>query len=104
MDADREAYWRGKLGAIRIGAEPVEAQMRRRFLAMIVITGLTAMIGLMLLSIFVAFGRTDVGLRVAGVVILPATFWFWLDYLTLRGRVNAYRRERDGDPIGRPLP
>ncbi len=100
MDVDREAYWRGKLGAIRIGAEPVEAQLRRRFLAMLVITGLTAMIGLMLLAIFVAFGRSDVGLRVAGVVILPATLWFWLDYWTLRGRVNAYRRERDGGPAG----
>ena len=98
MDPSREAYWRGKLRSIRLGAEPVEVQLRRRFLAMIVISGLTAMIGLILLAILGAFGRVDIGLRMFGLVFLPATSWFWLDYALLRRRASAYLREQAGVP------
>jgi uncharacterized BrkB/YihY/UPF0761 family membrane protein len=96
MDAAREAYWRKKLRPIHLGAESVEAQLAVKLGGMVVISGLTVFVGLFILAIFASFGRADVGLRIFGVVVVPATVWFWLDYWTLRRRARAYLRERDG--------
>ncbi len=93
MDPAREAYWAGKLRPIRLGAEPVEGQLARRFLAMVAISALTGLIGLILLGIFAAFGRADIGLKIVGMVFVPATAWFWLDYAVLHRRVSAYLGE-----------
>ena len=95
MDAAREAYWRQKLRPIHLGAEPVEAQLAIKRGGMVVISGLTVFVGLLVLAIFGAFGRADVGLRIFGLIVVPATAWFWLDYGTLRRRASAYLRERD---------
>ena len=94
MDPTREAYWVRKLRPIRPGAEPVETQLTRRFYGMVVISALTALIGLILLAIFAAFARVDIGLRIVGLIFAPATLWFWLDYAVLRRRATAYLRER----------
>jgi hypothetical protein len=98
MDPVREAYWREKFGSFWIRAEPVdiEGHLRIRFYATIVMSCLLAMIGLMILAIFGAFGRPDVGVRIFGFLFMPVVFWTWLDYAILRHRVHAYIRERDG--------
>jgi len=97
MDPAREIDWQRKLRPIRVGAEPILDQLRRRFQAMLLMTGLTSMIALMMLAIFAGFGRPDVGLGVAGLIVLPVTSWIWLDYLLLRSRTFAYWRERENE-------
>lgn len=55
---------------------------------------LVLLIGLMILAIFAAFGRADIGLKVFGVECVPATILCWLDLYSLRNRAMAYLRER----------
>jgi hypothetical protein len=93
METDREAYWRRKLRRLRIGAEPIEAQLDRQFRATVVLTAIPGVIGSMILAIFSAFGRPDVGLAVAGVLLLPVVVLAWLDYGVLRARASSYLRE-----------
>ncbi len=62
---------------------------------MTVISALTLLIGLMILAIFGLFRRPDVGLGIIGLVIVPATAWFWLDFAILRRRTLLYVKERD---------
>ncbi len=95
-ESDRLTYWRRRLAPLRVGAEPIEAQLGRRFLALVLITAVFTGVGLMILAIFSAFGRVDVGLKVAGLIAVAPTAWSWLDHVLLRRRVAAYLRERPG--------
>ncbi len=101
---DRDAYWRRKLRRLRLGAEPVEVQVARYRRATIVLTAASAVVGLMFLAIFAAFERLDVGLAVAGVILVPVVALAWLDFAVLRSRASAYLAEQaarepaDGPP------
>jgi hypothetical protein len=96
MDPAREAYWRERFGSFGLNPGPVHlGHLRVRFYTTIVMSGLVAIIGLIMLAIFAAFGRPDVGLRIFGFLFLPLILWTWLEYAVLRRRVHAYLRERD---------
>jgi hypothetical protein len=101
MDPIRETYWRKKLRPIHLGPESVEAQLAVKLGGMVVISGLTLFVGLFILAIFAGFGRADVGLRIVGLVFVPATAWFWIDYALLRRRALAYLSERDAEDDAR---
>ncbi len=49
-----------------------------------------------ILGIFAAFGRADVGMAVAGLLLLPVAAWAWMDFALLRHRAAAYARECKG--------
>ena len=92
----REHYWRKKLHRrIRFGAEPIERQLAQRLRAMLALSAILAAIGSMFFLIFAAFGRVDVGLAVAALLLAPVAAWAWLDFAWLRHRALCYVRERD---------
>jgi len=93
MDLDREAFWRRKLSRLRFGAEPIEEQMARQFRVTVALTAIPSGIGLMILAIFAAFGRPDVGAVVVGVLLGPVVALAWLDYAVLRARASTYLEE-----------
>ena len=92
---DREAYWRRRLRRIRFDAEPIGEQLARQFRVTVALTAIPGGVGLMILAIFAAFGRVDVGSAVVGVLVLrPGVGLAWLDYAVLRARVLSYLQER----------
>lgn len=93
LTTERERYWRRRLGRIRLGVEPVDEQLtkyRRVTLTLSVVPGL---IGLIIVTLFGAFGRPDVGLGLVLVVLGPMVGLAWLDYWKMARNVAAYRRE-----------
>jgi hypothetical protein len=105
MDASREEFWARRLRPILPGPPAlVEAQLDQRRRGTIVISALIGLIGLFLLAIFAAFGRTDIGLRVFAIELVPATAFCWLDFRSLSNRARAYLRERAEVPIGEAPP
>lgn len=94
MDPLREAYWRRRLGRIRFGAEPIEEQVSRQFRVTLALSVVLCVIGLMILSIFWAFKRPDVGTAVVGVLVLPVIVLAWLELAVLRARVSSYLGEQ----------
>ena len=53
-----------------------------------------AIIAMMFLSLFAAFGRADIGLVVVGVFFVPLILFAWLGYRTLERRAAGYLAER----------
>jgi hypothetical protein len=103
MDPSRVAYWERKMRSIRLGAEPIEAQLRQRLYATVVVTAVMLFIASVMLAIFAAFGRFDIGLRLLALSFLPLVLWFWLDYAVLRSRALAYLHEC-GEPRNNDAP
>jgi hypothetical protein len=89
----RERYWRRKLGRIRLGAEPIEEQLAKYRRVTWMLTAVPLGLALMFVSLFWAFRRPDVGLILAGVLLLPIVAWAWIDFGLLRARAKRYARE-----------
>ena len=94
MSPDRQAYWRRKLGRLRLGAEPIEDQLARQRRALTTMTLISIGIGLMILGIFASFERPDIGAIVAGLIVVPVIASAWIGYARLHRRASVYQRER----------
>ena len=92
--ADRERFWRRKLGRVRLGAEPLDEQLARYRRVTWGLTAVSTTIGAMFLALFAAFHAPAVGAIVAGILLLPVIVGAWLEDWSLRRRVAAYLRER----------
>lgn len=100
----RERYWRKKLGRLRLGAEPLADQLARYRRVTWMLTAVPAGIGIMIVGLFTAFGRPDVGAILAVVLFLPVVSIAWIDFWMLSRRASRYqleRRERTGSTPGR---
>ena len=93
---DRERHWARKLGRIRLGVEPIEEQLARYWRSTLGLMIVPAIIAMMFLSLFAAFGRADIGLVVVGVFFVPLILFAWLGYRTLERRAVGYLAERAG--------
>jgi hypothetical protein len=109
--AARERYWRRKLGRLRLGAEPVEAQLERYRRVTLVLTAIPVALALAFLALFTAFRRPDIGAVVALVLFGPLVAIAWIDHALLASRARAYLRERldhergqRNDPSGTEAP
>jgi hypothetical protein len=92
--AERERYWRRRLGRIRLGAEPLEQQLARWRRVTWALTAVSALIAAMFVALFAAFRAPAIGAIVAGVLLLPIVVAAWLEDGSRRRRVAAYLRER----------
>jgi hypothetical protein len=89
----RLAYWRRRLGRVRLGAEPVEEQLARYRRVTWMLTAIPLALSLMFIGLFAAFQRPDVGAVLALVLFAPLVAVAWLDHVLLSRRVAAYLRE-----------
>lgn len=90
----RQRYWQRKLRRLRLDAEPVGEQLARYRRVTWVLTAVTLGIASMLVALFAAFHRADIGLVLAGVLFAPVVALAWLDYGVLALRAARYERER----------
>ncbi|WP_406693445.1 hypothetical protein V5E97_20685 [Singulisphaera sp. Ch08] len=102
----RERYWRQKLGRIRLGVEPIEDQVAKYRRVTWMLTAVPVVLALIFVALFTAFRRPDVGLILAGVLLLPVVTLAWFDFRLLKLRVARYSREfeeyhRESTPSGR---
>ena len=93
MTPDRQAYWRKRLGRLRIGVEPIEDQLARHRRSLVAMTIISAGIGAMILGLFASFARPDIGAIVAGLIVVPVVGSAWVGYLRLRNQVRMYQNE-----------
>ncbi len=90
----RLAYWRTKLGRLRLDAEPLEDQLARYRRVTWALTIVPGLIGAMFLAIFTSFGRPDVGVVLVSALIAPIIVGAWVDYVVLTGRASQFEREQ----------
>ncbi len=98
LDADwqmRERYWSRKLGRIRLGAEPIEDQLAKYRRVTWMLTAVPLLLAAVIVGLFTAFRRPDVGGVLALVLFLPVFVVAWIDFGLLRLRANRYLRERE---------
>jgi hypothetical protein len=89
----RLAYWRRRLGRVRLGAEPVEEQLARYRRATWLVTAIPLSLAVFFVTLFAAFRRPDVGAWVSAVLFAPVVALAWLEDALLRRRAFAYLRE-----------
>jgi hypothetical protein len=92
--AAREAWWRRRLGRIRLGMEPLGEQLARLRRVTWALTLVPAGIAAIIVGIFTAFGAPGIGLAVVGVLLAPVVLAAWAGDWRLHRRVAAYERER----------
>lgn len=80
------------LGRLRLGVEPLEAQLARVRRVTWALTGLIAALSLFFLGLFTAFGRPDVGSGFVAVVLGPIVGFAWYDDATLHRNARRYLR------------
>jgi hypothetical protein len=90
----RERRWQRKLGRLRLGVEPLDVQLARYRQVTWMLTAVPSGIGLIILSIFTAFRRPDLGLLIAYIIVVPVVALAWFDYRRLKRLAAAYERER----------
>jgi hypothetical protein len=90
----RENQWRGELGRIRLGVEPIEEQLARYRRVTWALTVLPLISGLMFFSLFTVFGRPLIGLCLAAILLVSIGLGAWLDYALLARRAGRYLGER----------
>ena len=100
---DRERYWRRKLGRIQLGAEPVGEQLARYRRVTWMLTAVTLGVGAMIVGLFAAFRRPDIGLILAAILFAPVLSVAWFDHLRLGRLVARYQRERATDTTASSL-
>lgn len=84
----------GRLGRLRLGAEPLADQLARLRRAAWALTAIVGGVALSFLALFTAFDAPGMGLVVVAVLLLPIVGLAWLDY---RRQVrHAARYERRG--------
>ena len=84
--------WRRKLGRLRLGVEPIDEQLARYRRVTLALTVIPSLIGAMIVAIFTAFRRPDVGLIVATVLFLPVVVVAWIDFALLQRRLGLPAR------------
>lgn len=92
--AARTAYWRVRLGRLRLGVEPLELQLDRYYKLTWALTMVPLAIGLIIVAILTAFGAPLVGLITAGVLFMPVVAGAWLGYRRMSRAASEYLRER----------
>jgi hypothetical protein len=90
---DRLAYWRRRLGRIRLGVEPVEDQLARYRRVTWMLTAVATLLALIFIALFSAFRRPDVGAWLALVLFGPVVAIAWVDHGLLTWRVGRYMKE-----------
>ena len=89
----REQEWRRKLGRLRLGVEPLDEQLARYRRVTWALTAVPAIIAVMFLGLFTAFGRPDIGVVVVVILFGPIIVFSWLGFKKLERRANAYLAE-----------
>jgi hypothetical protein len=89
----REQEWRSKLGRLRLGVEPLDEQLARYRRVTWALMAVPAIIALMFLGLFTAFGRPDVGALVILILFGPVIAFSWLGFKKLESQANAYLAE-----------
>lgn len=90
---ERRIKWGRKLGRLRLGVEPLDAQLARQLRVASVLSAVSTLIGLFFIALFSAFGRPDVGLIFVALFLLPIILSSWIGYLRLANRAHAFERE-----------
>jgi hypothetical protein len=90
----RLPYWQRRLGRLRLGAEPIEAQLTRYRRATWVLSIIVFAMAAFIVALFTAFRRPGIGLVFALVLFGPIGILAWIDYGLLRWRANRFERER----------
>jgi hypothetical protein len=91
---ERERHWRRKLGRLQLGAEPLDVQLAKYRRVTWALTVVPLSIGLMFVGLFTAFGRPDLGVLIASVLVIPIVALAWFDYRVLCRRADGYEHER----------
>jgi hypothetical protein len=89
----REQEWRRKLGRLRLGVEPLDEQLARYRRVTWALTAVPAIIAVMFLALFTAFGRPDIGVVVVAILFGPMIVFSWLGFKKLERRANGYLDE-----------
>jgi hypothetical protein len=89
----REQAWRRKLGRLRLGVEPLDEQLARYRRVTWALTAVPAIIAVMFLGLFTAFGRPDIGALVVVILFGPVILFSWLGFKKLERRANGYLAE-----------
>jgi len=90
---EREAWWRRKLGRLRLGVEPLEEQLARYRRVTWALTVVPAILAIMFVALFTAFGRPDIGLVLVAILLVPIVLVAWLDQAILAHRARRYLAE-----------
>jgi hypothetical protein len=91
---ERERYWRQRLGRLQLGVEPLEEQLARLRLVTWVLSLVPAGIGILIIAIFTAFRRPDLGLLLAALLVVPIVVLAWMDFARLKRAAADYEAER----------
>jgi hypothetical protein len=94
-DWEKLARWRDEalqanLGRLRLGAEPIEEQVRRQRRATWALTVIMTILGFLFFSLFTGFGRPDVGAVLACVLVAPILIIVWREYFQMAKRAQLY--------------
>jgi len=89
----RLKYWRRKLRRLRLDAEPLGTQLAKYRRVTWALTAIPLVIALMFVTLFSAFGRPDVGIVLALILLAPVVAVAWIDDRLLRRRAAQYSRE-----------
>jgi hypothetical protein len=100
----RQRYWQRKLGRLRLGAEPLGVQLARYRRVTWMLTAIPLLIALFFVALFTAFHRTDIGLILAAILLLPIVVLAWLEYGLLARRAACYLREQEASAQGETTP
>jgi hypothetical protein len=90
---EREAWWRRKLGRLRLGVEPLEEQVARYRRVTWALTVVPGVLAIMFIALFTAFGRPDIGLVLIAILLVPIVLFAWLDQARLAWRAHRYLAE-----------
>ncbi len=93
LTPERALYWGTRLGRIRLGVEPVEGQLEIIHKMTWVIIGVVTFFEVFFMSLFLGFGRPDIGLVLVGISLVPIELMAWFDYIKLKNRVKEYLDE-----------
>ena len=80
----RERKWAHRLGRLRLGVEPLDEQLTRLRRTTWVLSIVPGFIALIVLTLFTAFARPDVGLVVILILFAPMIVFPWVGYARLK--------------------
>jgi hypothetical protein len=89
----REAWWRKKLGRLRLGVEPLAEQVTRYRRVTWALTVVPSILAIMFVALFTAFGRPDIGVVLCTIVLAPIVLFAWIDQVRLARRARRYLAE-----------